>query len=399
MKKRICFVLFALLFVIAFSFAGCETGKGGEEKTFAIEDIVVKVGESEQIRVTEGAESGEITYTFPDQNISIENGVVFGLVGGTVTVVTAKCDGQETTFTVTVEKKQDTSESQGLKIEDINAWIGYPASDFIAEFADGAEGTLSFEYDEAGLSIDAQACTVTALREGIYTVTARAGELSTQFQVTCKSVDVTDSKFSVSSYNAYATTLLSQWQEEGNDGETTVFIGDSYFDARNFWADFYDTYAGKDALCLGIGATTTYHWETLLKNRFSDIRPKNFVIHLGTNNVYSAKTTNSFPEMCDNLSRLFTLMHGKYPDAKIYYFGISQRTYDQGKIRIVSKVNDWISQWCEDRAYITYIDTPSKLTPAMSLDNTHIKPEYYYIFTDALAQTDIVILDKTIAAE
>ena len=62
--------------------------------------------------------------------------------------------------------------------------------------------------------------------------------------------------------------------------------------------------------------------------------------------------------------------------------------------KVLQQVNERMAQWCGQREYVTYIDTPAKLTTDMLADGTHPKLENYAVFTDALAQTDIQIEDK-----
>jgi len=47
------------------------------------------------------------------------------------------------------------------------------------------------------------------------------------------------------------------------------------------------------------------------------------VAHIGNNNIYALGSTAD--EETKAIQRLFTLMHGKLPNSKIYYFGITQR--------------------------------------------------------------------------
>ena len=60
----------------------------------------------------------------------------------------------------------------------------------------------------------------------------------------------------------------------------------SFFDNRDYWTDFYERFAGKDAICAGIGGTTTYDWEFFVKSFSKQPAPKNIVVNLGTNNFY-----------------------------------------------------------------------------------------------------------------
>ena len=115
-------------------------------------------------------------------------------------------------------------------------------------------------------------------------------------------------------------------------------------------------------------------------------------MHMGTNNVYD--DGDDIAGTVSALQRMFTVMHETFPDTPIYWFGISQRSYDMPKISAVRKINAQMKSWCDERSYITYIDTPGLLKNHMLRDNVHPLLEYYSVFTNALEKTDIVIENK-----
>ena len=117
-------------------------------------------------------------------------------------------------------------------------------------------------------------------------------------------------------------------------------------------------------------------------------------MHIGTNNIYDDNMGVS--ETVRDVQRMFTLMHSLYPQTNIYYFGISVRASDQAKIARTRQVNEQMQAWCSERAWIAYIDTPSRLTTDMLRDGVHPKAEYYSVFVDALAETDIAMESKEI---
>ena len=279
-----------------------------------------------------------------------------------------------------------------LAIDDVFAWIGYPNNKVIPIFSmpENAE-TLTYEYDESGLTIDPTTGFVTAIKAGRYEVKAQSEHFSAEFVVRVEEVDTSSAKYSASNFASAAENRKAQWEKNGNAGKTTLFIGDSFFDT-GFWTGFYSAeYVGKDALCLGISATTTYDWEEWLSGWLAETEPKSIVMHIGTNNVYDDGDT-----IYGGLSayqRLFLMMHDTFPDTHIYWFGVSQRAYDRDKIEKVASINESMQKWCDAFDFITYIDTPSKLTTDMLKDQVHPKPECYYVFVDALAKTDIDIED------
>ena len=335
------------------------------------------------------AREEEITYSFEGNDIKIEDGYVTALVGGKTVVVTAKTAHHETTFTVTT-----IIDYGALVINDVYAWVDYPASelDVIFEYPEYKED-LTYSYDETKLYINETNQTVEALAPGDFTVNVSSEHFKTTFTVHAEVVDKTTAEYDTSPYNAKVAGYLSDWKKNGVDGSTTLFIGDSFFDGA-YWGNFYSDYAGKDVLRAGVSSATTYDWEVFTDSFLKYTNPKNIAMHIGTNNVYdddkNAKQTVSA------LQRMFYVIHAALPETKIYWFNISQRTYNPTEIGIVAAVNEEMKVWCENRSWITLVDTSSKLTGDMLKDNVHPKPENYYIFVDELAKTDIVINDAPI---
>ena len=358
--------------------------------TLTVENIEgLKEGSSKKIEAVFSIPelSEEITYTFEGNDIKIEDGKVIALVGDKTVTVTATTLHHTATFTVTTKTDRGT-----LSIDTVFAWVDYPAASFFPTFSlPEYKETLTYEYDTTALTLDTQTCKITALKAGNYKVKATSENFSETFTVIIENVK-RDSKSSAANFSGQANDRLSQWNEKGTDGKTTLFIGDSFFDTA-FWSNFYSSsYPNKDALCLGISATTTYDWEDWITTGWlSKTAPKNIVMHMGTNNVYD--DGDGINSALSALQRMFTLMHEQFPDTPIYWFGISQRAYDNTKIGYVSSINKQMKKWCDAQDFITYIDTPSELTNDMLKDQIHPKVENYTVFTKALAKTDIVIED------
>lgn len=390
MKKKFFVCLTAL--TCMFALACNETTDYG---TLTIKDVHVMEGENETIsyRFSIAERAEEISYSFDGKAIEIKDGVIKALVGGQTVTVVAKTEHHETTFKVTTY-----SVNRGnISIESLYAWVDYPASeiDITFEYPEYEE-ELVYSYDETKLQIDAAKKTVKALNKGDFEVTAHrtSDGYSTNFTVHAETVNRNSNYFNVSSHEKNAAYWKNYWDEHGKSGSTTLFIGDSYF-GGSFWSDenFYTTYAGKDVIRSGIGGTTSCEWEVFTDTYLKYTNPKNIVMHVGTNNVYNDGMNAE--ELFKALQRMFYLIHDRVPSAKIYYFNISQRKYDDAKKAIVSQVNADMKDWCDKKEWITLIDTCSLLTTDMLLDNTHYKPEYYYIFVDELNKTDIVIENLT----
>ena len=297
------------------------------------------------------------------------------------------------------ETEADTTDYGKLKIKDVTAWKGYPATEFFPVFEkpEYAE-KLDFEYDEKALTVDAEKYTVKAIKAGAYTVKVSSEHFSTSFIVNCETVDKTTEKYNINDkYNAAgrATAFNTKWTQEGNAGSTVIFFGDSYLDADNHVPTFYtELYPNKDVLCFGIGGTSSYHWETLIYTLLKNTAPSAFVINLGTNNVYN-KADDTL-ECASALQRLFVRLHGEFPDVPIYWFDIVQRSYanDSTRMAYVNAINVKMRDFCADRAWITCVEVADGITSDMLSDNVHVKLEHYNIYTQALANAGLVIPDK-----
>jgi len=161
--------------------------------------------------------------------------------------------------------ENQNNESNKLVIENVHAWIGYPDSEFFPKIGNrNTDKTINYEYDNTKIVIDKDKNTVRALEPGIYNVKAKVDNQTTTFYVFGFTVDMTSSKFNTTTFDSYSTELSQKWIDEGKDNATTLFIGDSFFDKRNFWTNFDIIYSNEDALCFGIGSTTSYTWEVYL---------------------------------------------------------------------------------------------------------------------------------------
>ena len=300
------------------------------------------------------------------------------------------------TFATAVSLVGCKKEERGtLTVDTVYAWVGYPAVSFFPTFSDEAyKEELTYEYDASGITVDAATNTVTALKAGVYDVVAKSEHFEVTFQVKAERVDKSTTKYITEQFENAAANRKAQWQERGNAGQTTLFIGDSFFDL-GFWSNFYtSSYVNKDALCLGISSTTSYDWETWATGWLAETAPKSIVMHIGTNNIYD--DLDSADGAISALRRLFTVLHTQFPETHIYWFGISQRDHDEAKIQCVSEVNASMKRWCDALSFITYIDTPALLKNDMLRDGVHPKVEYYKIFVDELAKTNITIRNSRV---
>ena len=289
-------------------------------------------------------------------------------------------------------------EVENIVVSDVYAWIDYPASEFTLELNNG-ESDYTLEYDTSKLSIDKERKTVKALDEGMFEVKVTSGSDTATFDVICSSVNRSGTgKWDSSSYAQKAADIKSRYASYGNNGSTTVFLGDSFFDntERN-WSNFYTMYAReKDALELGIGGTTTYDWENFLSGGILDgMQPKNLVVNLGTNNL--AADLDTTEGLAENLQRLFTLLHDKMPNTNIYYLSIAQRVDTTSYGTRISAVNDLMEQWCEYKDWITFVDVEGRVGSSDLKDGLHPKDgTYTNIYVPALEAAGCVVEKKIV---
>ena len=185
-----------------------------------------------------------------------------------------------------------------------------------------------------------------------------------------------------------AEQLSREYLVKARKDKTTLFVGDSFFDKRYFWTDFEATFLGCDAVCAGIGSTTTYDWAELFPKYFSAVPPKNLVINLGTNNFYDVLDTAEVAQI--NLQNLLTSFCGLLPQTNVYYFSISQRLDKRFAVE-VSQTNAVMKEWCVKHG-VTFVDVESLLTEDLLLDGVHpVLQAYGKVFLRQLSQCGCVI--------
>ncbi len=333
-----------------------------------------------------------------------------------------------------------------LVVADVNAWTNsrYGAFDMTVVF-DGAakEEEIEYIYDTKKLTIDAVNKTVKPKQgvKGAVPVTVKTASYEKTFNVNCFSMTWDEQQNSSvwdtdnnpdpgrgKGYYSWALGRLNGFAEKYNptihDNTSTIFIGDSFFDQKDFWWNFnvsteYDnrhtvtagytvpaTFENKNAFCWGIGASTTYNWEMFLDEGefLANEKPKNIVINLGTNNIYP--DSNDEVLVTQNLQRLFTYMHNTSPNTKFYYYSIAFRNNGY-RDDIVEASNDIMEEWCRYKDWITFVDIEDDLTldkllidngfkkdGSISYDGLHpTKSAYNDVFKPALLAAGCVIED------
>ncbi len=347
-----------------------------------------------------------------------------------------------------------------LIVADVNAWTNacYGASEMTVAFVGTAqEEQITYIYDEDKLTIDPVNKTVKPKWNviGAVPVVVKTASFSKRFYVNCYYMDAkdrinsaqwkTDSNSKEGYGNGYyywakgrLNGFVNNYSPAVHDNKVTIFIGDSFFDEKDYWnhfstavtyeatksavADVPATFVGKNALCWGIGSSTTYDWERFMfspgtstdnvddgANLFLDLKPKNIVVNVGTNNIYLFDEGLEDTEtITQNLQRLFTFIHNRCPDTNLYYFSVTMRDSlswseprDNSRDWISAESNDIMEEWCRYKDWITFVDVESQVRPLqeprggdLMRDGLHpAKLAYNNIYKPALLAAGCVIED------
>lgn len=472
-KKWLFGILAVCLACCALCTACADKPESTDYGALTVADITVTVNETADIQPVFSKEEGKgaITYAFDGNNISIADGKVTGLVEATETVVTAKTEHLETTFTVTVlaadrgtltvadmELEADsagetiqpqfsteagrsevvyTFEGANIAIVDgvvkplvpntqttVTATTPYHSVTFTVKVKAVDYGTLTITAPPVYTNYPGQLLNVVFSRptyteqitytvESAYAdkvtvtngavkavgefanpanvkVTATTEHHSTEFTVRVSRFDGATASGASLNLETEVTDRLAYWQRCGGDTGGVLFIGDSFFDHRYFWTNFYTTFARKNVFTMGISATTTTDWEMLVHRLVFPVEPSKVVIHCGTNNIFD-DSENALTATA-NIKKLFEMIHDELPDCEIYYFGIEPRV---GQNNAASEsCNTRVQAYCELHDWIEYIDSPAfcyesdgttlKQSFYKDKDTIHPALESYALYLDAL---------------
>ncbi len=179
-------------------------------------------------------------------------------------------------------------------------------------------------------------------------------------------------------WDHYGVSTAKQRAEEyannGENGVTTVFVGDSFVDP-GFWTTFISDMSGREALCLGIGGSTAEDWLGYLDEEIflHNISPKNIVFNLGNNDLHNDGELNVYLE---NMKKLLQTVHNLTPDSKLFMFSVAHRT-GAGTNGVVDQANAQMQQWCAEQGWVTFVNISDQLTTDMLFDGIHPQTPYY----------------------
>jgi len=254
-----------------------------------------------------------ITYTYSGDGILISDYKLIAKKHNTDTIVTAKADGFEASFKVTVGGDTGT-----MNIEaPAKIYSNYAPKPIKVTFSDPAFASeVTYTTSNSNVKVNSEGIYATGKFSSAVdvTVTARSEYHTETFTV------------NVSTYNEDSSETKVQYYEENiikpeNKGGT-IFIGDSYFDGYKkysppFWSDFYTDYTDTKTFLMGISSSQIDNWEIVSERIVYPMEPKEIVLHIGFNDAHS--TNKSAYEIATRIIALLEQFREKLPDTKIYY--------------------------------------------------------------------------------
>ena len=272
-----------------------------------------------------------------------------------------------------------------LTVGDTTLYSNYPSANIIYSFSDAQYAEeIEYEFESSYIRITGDTVSVRSLPDGEenVTVTAKTSHHEAEFTVT-----VSDAVYA-QQFEETVQYMESSLITHGCKPGGVIFAGDSFFDVRNFWSEFYTTYAGYDAWCAGIGSTEAPQWEYYARRLIYPNAPAAVVLHVGTNDL--AHDQYATAQTAEKITSHFEAIHANLPDTHIYWFTIEPRTGIS--LDNILAVNAAAEAYAEGKDWVTVLDSCSAFTTGggsgnwgMYLsDRIHPAPESYSVFTELL---------------
>ncbi len=277
-----------------------------------------------------------------------------------------------------------------LTVENTTLYENYPSAKIIAVFSDVRyAGKIEYEFESDFIRIAGDTVSIRTLPDGEtqIPVIAKTAYHEAEFTVTVS--DETYTPEFEESVQYMESSLVTHSCKPGG----VIFAGDSFFDVRNFWSEFYRTYEGRAAWCVGIGSTQAPQWEYYARRLLYPNAPAAVVLHIGTNDL--APDQYATAQTAEKVCSLFETLHANLPDTHIYWFTIEPRTGIS--LDNIHAVNAAVEKFAEGKDWVTILDSCSAFTTeggsgnwGMYLEDLiHPAPESYSVFTELLEETGV----------
>lgn len=289
--------------------------------------------------------------------------------------------------------------SNPLSVADVEAAYGF-VSKIKPVYASVFKPTIRYEYDSSKIKIENHEITPLINDDFETTVTATDGIHRVPFKVVVRS-RVWLNKHGTG-LTAFENFVASFKARPFDSDKMTFFVGDSFFDTRWFFTDFYTRFSGKNAACLGVGSTMAWQWRWYLQKLYA-YQPENVVVHVGTNDLHGGYT----PEQTyESLVRIFEECRENMPNTAIYWFTVEPRQTN-GTLQSTTNIetlNAKVAAYAKDKEWLNVVDTftPFKdnvLSGEASLykDSVHVKnPEGYDEMMKAATDAGLQISENSL---
>ena len=229
---------------------------------------------------------------------------------------------------------------------------------------------------------------IVPLKSGMTTayVTAETSHHSVRFKVNMPGTASTDRYDRAVSYAGEIKSKV--------DDDTTVFLGDSFFDVVHFWKNFYTEVTGNRYIC-GISSSTIVEWGLYASLIFKEVNPKYVVFHIGSNDFWDSKREVSVVK--DSFEYFMNYVHSLLPNSKIIICSVENRSYKMPQfagmddtIKVLKEYDSFVREYVNNNSYIGYIDSISHFCNAdwtikteLTKDGTHpANSEYNFYVTE-----------------
>ena len=137
-----------------------------------------------------------------------------------------------------------------------------------------------------------------------------------------------------------------------------IFCGDSFFDPE-FWTDFENDYAGRNAALIGIGGSRADEWPVFIERLLYSYAPSAVVLNLGTNDLGRSESAQT---AASELQALFEELHKAMPDCEICWYTLAPRRDTTALDAGILAVNEAMKSWAQGMEWFTLLDAYSEFT-------------------------------------
>lgn len=297
----------------------------------------------------------------------------------------------ETTTETTEITNKTSNEPMELKITNVKHYLGYSPTEIKTYVNKELTRDLDLYYE----IMDESICSIS--NDGYVT-----GLAIGQTTVYASMIDGTEESFEVYVndpteyiYNRDVCSREEAFTLRGNPKDSTIFIGDSFFDENNFWKTFYmDFECTPKCVALGISGSKSTDWMMFRDRLVNNYQPKNVVIHIGTNDINDNSVLGTIDGYYRQITDFLEAIVSKLPNTNFYYLGSENRTVSSGygaknayAEQVTAKIKE---EYAPKHANFTYIDSPSVFNANqekyMSSDGIHPSADGYKYYVETLNQ-------------